>query len=99
MPADVKAKTVRKTLPNLEAEAVGNTLSVHAIRSGGMTRYQKMEVQKTSDIEGEVKSKTLVAKLPYILTSVGSEAQVDTVVVTLADVKTETLADRGRAGR
>ena len=43
-----------------------------------------MEVQKTSDIEGEVKSKALVDKLPYILTSVGSEAQVDTVVVTLA---------------
>ena len=35
MPADVKAKTVRKTLPNLEAEAVGNTLPVHAIRRGG----------------------------------------------------------------
>ena len=43
-----------------------------------------MEVQKTSDIDGEVKSKALVAKLPYILTLVGSEAQVDTVVVTLA---------------
>ena len=35
MPADVQAKTVRKTLPNLEAEAVGNTLLVQAIRSGG----------------------------------------------------------------
>ena len=35
MAADVEAKTVRKTLPNLEAEAVGNTLPVHAIRSGG----------------------------------------------------------------
>ena len=35
MPADVEAKTVRKTLPNLEAEAVGNTLLVQAIRSGG----------------------------------------------------------------
>ena len=43
-----------------------------------------MEVQKTSDIEGEVKSKALVDKLPYILTSVGSEVQVDTVVFTLA---------------
>ena len=43
-----------------------------------------MEVQKTSDIKGEVKSKALVDKLPYILTSVRSEAQVDTVVVTLA---------------
>ena len=58
-----------------------------------------MEVQKTSDIEGEVKSKALVDKLPYILTLVGSEAQVDTVAVTLAKVKAETLADRGRAGR
>ena len=58
-----------------------------------------MEVQKTSDIEGEVKSKALVDKLPYILTLVGSEAQVDTVVVTLAKVKAETLAHRGRAGR
>ena len=58
-----------------------------------------MEVQKTSDIEGEVKSKALVDKLPYILTLVGSEAQVDTVVVTLAKVKAETLADRGRDGR
>ena len=58
-----------------------------------------MEVQKTSDIEGEVKSKALVDKLPYILTLVGSEAQVYTVVVTLAKVKAETLADRGRAGR
>ena len=58
-----------------------------------------MEVQKTSDIEGDVKSKALVDKLLYILTLVGSEAQVDTVVVTLAKVKAETLADRGRAGR
>ena len=45
-----------------------------------------------------MKSKALVDKLPYILTLVGSEAQVDTVVVTLANVKAETLADRGRAG-
>ena len=58
-----------------------------------------MEVQKTSDIEGDVKSKALVDKLPYIPTLVGSEAQVDTVFVTLATVKAETLADRGRAGR
>lgn len=35
MPADVEAKTVRKTLPNLQAEAVGNTLPVHAITGGG----------------------------------------------------------------
>ena len=46
-----------------------------------------------------MKTKALVDKLPYILTLVGSETQVDTVVVTLAKVKAETLADRGRAGR
>ena len=46
-----------------------------------------------------MKSKALVDKLPYILTLVGSEAQVDTVVVTIPKVKAETLADRGRAGR
>ena len=34
--------------------------------------------------ESEVQTKALVDKLPYILTSVGSEALVDTVVVTLA---------------
>ena len=34
-----------------------------------------------------------------MLTSVGSNALVDTVVVTLAKVKAETLADRGRDGR
>ena len=49
-----------------------------------MTRLQKMEAQKTSDTDGEVGTKTLVDKLPYILTSVASEALVDTVVVTLA---------------
>ena len=43
-----------------------------------------MEVQKTSEIEGEVGTKALLDKLPYMLTSVGSQALVDTVVVTLA---------------
>ena len=37
-----------------------------------------------SDTEGEVQTKALVDKLPYILTSVGSKALVDTVVFTLA---------------
>ena len=34
--------------------------------------------------EVEVQTKALVDKLPYIITSVGSEALVDTVVVTVA---------------
>ena len=37
-----------------------------------------------TETEGEVQIKALVDKLPYMLTSVGSEALVDTVVVTLA---------------
>ena len=45
---------------------------------------QKMQAQTISDTQGEVKTKALVDKLPYILTSVWSEALVDTVVVTLA---------------
>ena len=45
---------------------------------------QKMQAQTISDTEGEVKTKALVDKLPYILTLVRSEALVDTVVVTLA---------------
>ena len=49
-----------------------------------MTRLQKMEAQKTTDTEGEVETKALVDKLPYMLTSVGCKALVDTVVVTLA---------------
>ena len=49
-----------------------------------MTRYQKMVAQTNNDTGGEVKTKALVDKLPYILTSVESEALVDTVVVTLA---------------
>ena len=43
-----------------------------------------MQAQTISDTEVEVETKALVDKLPYILTSVGSEALVDTVVVTLA---------------
>ena len=45
---------------------------------------QKMQAQTISDTEGEVKTKALVDKLPYILTLVRSKALVDTVVVTLA---------------
>ena len=37
-----------------------------------------------SDTEGEVETKALVDKLPYMLTLVGSEALFDKVVVTLA---------------
>ena len=40
----------------------------------------------------------MVAKLPYILTSVVSEALVDTVVVTLTKVKAETLGNSRRVG-
>ena len=43
-----------------------------------------MQAQTISDTEDEVETKAPVDKLPYILTSVGSEALVDTVVVTLA---------------
>ena len=43
-----------------------------------------MQAQTISDTEDEVQTKALVDKLPYILTSVRSEALVDTVVVTLA---------------
>ena len=43
-----------------------------------------MQAQTISDTEVEVETKALVDKLPYILTSEGSEALVDTVVVTLA---------------
>ena len=48
-----------------------------------MTLLQKMQAQKTSDTEGEVETKALVDKLPYMLTSKGSEALLDTAVVTL----------------
>ena len=43
-----------------------------------------MEAQTFSDREGELETKALVDKLPFILLSVESEALVDTVVVTLA---------------
>ena len=43
-----------------------------------------MQAQTISKTEGEVETKAVLDKLPYILTSVGSEALVDTVVVTLA---------------
>ena len=43
-----------------------------------------MEAQTNIDTGGEVETKVLVDKLPYILFSVDSEALVDTVVVTLA---------------
>ena len=43
-----------------------------------------MQAQTISDTEDEVETKALVDELPYILTSVRSEALVDTVVVTLA---------------
>ena len=43
-----------------------------------------MDAQTISDTEGEVETKALVDKLPYILTSVRWEALVHTVVVTLA---------------
>ena len=43
-----------------------------------------MEAQTISDTEGEVESKKLFDKLPYILTLVRSEALVHTAVVTLA---------------
>ena len=43
-----------------------------------------MQAQTISKTEGEVKTKAVLDKLPYILTSVGSKALVDTVVVTLA---------------
>ena len=58
-----------------------------------------MKAQTISDTEVEVETKALVDMLPYMLTSVGSEALVDTVVVTLAKVKTETPQDRRRVGR
>ena len=43
-----------------------------------------MQAQTISDTEDEVETKALVDKLPYILTLLGLEALVDTVVVTLA---------------
>ena len=43
-----------------------------------------MEAQTISKTDGEVETKAVVDKLPYILTSVVFEALVDTVVVTLA---------------
>ena len=58
-----------------------------------------MQAQTISDTEGELETKALVAKVPYILTSLGFEALVDTVVATLAEVKAETLADRERVAR
>ena len=49
-----------------------------------MTRYQRIKAQTISKTEGEVETKALVDKLPYMLTLVVSEALVDTIVVTLA---------------
>ena len=43
-----------------------------------------MQDHTISDTVGEVETKALVYQLPYILTSVKSEALVDTVVVKLA---------------
>ena len=43
-----------------------------------------MQAQTIRYTEGEVKTKALVDKLAYILTSVGSEQLANTVVVTLA---------------
>ena len=43
-----------------------------------------MQDQTISDTVGKVETKALLYKLPYILTSVKSEALVDTVVVKLA---------------
>ena len=43
-----------------------------------------MDAHTISDTEVEVKTKALLDKLPYILTSVKSKALVDTMVVTLA---------------
>ena len=43
-----------------------------------------MQTQTISKTDGEIETKAEVDKLPYILTSVVSEALVDTVVVTLA---------------
>ena len=43
-----------------------------------------MDAHTISDTDVEVETKALLDKLPYILTSVESEALVDTMVVTLA---------------
>ena len=43
-----------------------------------------MQAQTISDTEGELETQVLVDKVPYMLTSVGSNALVDTVVVTVA---------------
>ena len=43
-----------------------------------------MQAQTISKTQGEVETKALVDKLPYLLTSVVSEALVDTFIVTLA---------------
>ena len=58
-----------------------------------------MKAQKISDTEGEAETKVLVDRLPYFLTTVGSKALVETVVVTLAKVKAKTLVDRQRVAR
>ena len=47
MPADVEAKTDGKKLPNLKAEAVGNTLPENAIRSGGQDNCEHQPVWRT----------------------------------------------------
>ena len=47
MPADVEAKTVCKTLPNLKTQAVGNTLPEHAIRSSGQDNCEHQPVWRT----------------------------------------------------
>ena len=58
-----------------------------------------MQAQKISDTEDEAETKALVDRLPYFLTTVGSKALVETVVVTLAKVKAKTLVDRKRVAR
>ena len=57
-----------------------------------------MQAQTISKTDNEMETKAVVAKLPYILTSVVSEALVDTVVVTLTKVKAETLGNSRRVG-
>ena len=49
-----------------------------------MTRWQKMQAQTICKTNGDVETKAVVDKLPYMLTSVVSEALVDSAVVTLA---------------
>ena len=58
-----------------------------------------MKAQEISDTEGEAETIALVHRLPYFLTTVGSKALLETVVVTLAKVKAKTLVDRQRVAR